>query len=1141
MQSFWPKSVLRKAVNKLDIFGARFDPGIHLIEASAGTGKTYAIAHLVLHFVVEQGFSVAEDILVVTFTKAATAELRQRIRQRLSSALKLTRGSCADEKLKEWLLGFGELKQVRARLEAALYQLDLMPIQTIHSFCHHLLRRQALEAGELQKITLLEDEQAFKQQVIDDFWRREQARLTPSAWRKILAEVKTPDKLCERLQNWTPPLRFVPELACLEDIEMSIPPELWREFVSFMDELVQKKLLNQKARQWWVEFKQEEGLPERLGEVKLPQNLLEFLESQLNAKKCQAKKLEALPGFARYFEAVKTLEELSLTQRQYQAAWLQRAWRAFQEESELKAREMGFMTHDLVLRRLASLVAEHERARALSAKLKTRLVLIDEFQDTDRHQWQIFSSLFGDGRRWLFLIGDPKQSIYVWRGADLSVYFAAKEAASGLWQLATNYRSHPKLEEAINRLFSVPEPGPFLDPRLAYYPVEAGVGEHEFELYAKGGRQTPPFTWCAFLEDGTPFAYRNQEETLAQLARHAAADIVRLLGEFRVREGSVSRRLRPSDIAVLVRDNKTASLVRDVLREFKVPAVLIERRSVLNTDTAAKLYRLLQALWESGDLRQIKRVLADGWFGFSAQGLFELEQDGQKLAQVLEGFAVASELWRRESLLVAVEELFRRFEVWQHIAASKSGTRTLVDLRHLLEMLQEAAIRERLSPQALLAWYRRRMARPPRFENQQLRLESDEDAVELVTMHSAKGLEYFVVLVLDLWRPVEASKAQQEIKLHTPQGLEVVFDFAPAFEQAKQAHYLEKQQEELRLAYVAMTRAKAHLRLYLLEKAKNSWSPLAHLLHAATQQPSLYLGAASLAQSHPEIFHLEAREWGEVVVGAERPWASPITEVRAPEAILLPEASWMLTSYSALVRGRPREAAEGWLARLLEEGLGEEVESESSLKGAALGQLLHSLLERYPFTLLLKEEFDFELPEAADRAEVKALLKNALTTPLPEFTLKDIPLSCQLKELEFVLPVKCLRAVELNRLLYGQTWFRPLDFPEVKGFLQGFIDLVVEHKGRFYLIDYKSNELADYCDSALAEAMREHDYGLQAMLYALAVHRHLKQRVPGYRFSSHFGGVRYLFVRGMDGKTPGKGVFGFCPEEAWISALEEWL
>jgi exodeoxyribonuclease V beta subunit len=1139
-------------MNKLDLFGARFAPGIHLIEASAGTGKTYAIAQLVLRFVVEQGFSVADDFLVVTFTKAATAELRQRIRQRLSLSAKLTRGDFnnGDEPLRDWLLGFQDQKQVRAVLETALYQLDLMPIQTIHSFCHHLLRGQALVAGELQKITLLEEEEAFYQKIIDDFWRREQARLSPSAWRRILAEVKTPDALYQRLKDWTAPLRFVPELTCLEDIKVSIEPKLWREFVSFMDELVEKKLFKQKARQWWEEFKQEEGLPERLGEVKLPQDLLGFLESQINAKKCQAKKLEALPGFAPYFQVLKTLAELSLAQRRYQTAWLQRAWRTFQEQSELKAREMGLMTHDLVLRRLANLVADPANARLLSAKLKTRVVLIDEFQDTDRHQWQIFSALFGEGR-WLFLIGDPKQSIYGWRGADLSVYFKAKQAAGGLWQLTTNYRSHPKLVEAINLLFSAPDPGPFRDPKLKYYPLEAGVQESALALSTQDGRKWPPFTWCAFLDKGDPFAYRNRQEAQNQLAHHVAADIVRMLSEFSLVKDGVSRRLRPSDIAVLTRDNQTACLVRDVLREFKVPAVLIERRSVLSTDTAKKLYRLLQALWEKGDLRQIKRVLADGWFGFSAPALCELEQNGQ-ISEVLEGFAEASELWWRESLLVAIEELFKRFEVWQHIAASKSGARTLADLRHLLEMLQEAAIRERLSPQALIAWYRRRLRSPHSADSQQLRLESDEDAVELVTMHSAKGLEYPIVLVLDLWRPVEAGRAKKEIELHTSDGLEVVFDLEPSrFEQAKEERYQEEQQEALRLAYVAMTRAKAHLRVYLLEKAGDSWSPLAHLLGTATQKPGLYQGAAALAQDHPQNFCLEEREWGEVGIVECGEWrgesleeggSAPLSTIHPPLATPpYPQASWILTSYSALVRGRPREPAEGWLARLLEEDLGEGTETESSLKGAAFGQLLHGLLERYPFAWLLKEELDLELPEAADRTEVSRLLKNALTTPLPEFALKDIPPSRQLKELEFVLPVKRLEASHLNRLFSGQPWFRPLDFPEVKGFLQGFIDLVVEHEGRFYLIDYKSNELLDYCDRALVEAMREHDYGLQAMLYALALHRHLKKRLPGYRFSSHFGGVRYLFLRGMDGKTPGRGVFGFCPQEAWIAQLEDWL
>lgn len=1145
-------------MNRLDLYHTRFDPGIHLIEASAGTGKTYSIAQLVVRFVVEQGLSV-EEMGVVTFTKAATAELRQRIRLRLSEARDAVRGTYrgADQALLAWVAGLSDRKAAHRQLEAELLKLDLMPIQTIHGFCHHLLRQQALEAGELLGQTLLEEEDEFNQAIIDDFWRRQMSELPGPVWRQILSEIKTPDALYALLQDWLPPVRFAPNLttgegpwSLPEPERVNIDPASWREFAAWLDGLCDQKLLNQAARDWWAQLKQEENLPERLVEIKLKSDLLGFLEAQLNARKLNPPRLDRLPQFSRQWPVLEALANLSRRRQLFQIAWLQDAWRAWTAEYDRRLRERGLVTHDFVLRRLAQVLEESPQSPAIQAlKRRFRLVLIDEFQDTDRHQWQIFSSLFGDGAHWLFLIGDPKQSIYAWRGADLNVYFKARAAASSFWQLGTNYRSHPELVAAVNQLFdptfpaAEEHPGPFLDHRLSYHPVEAGCQPQALALLGPQGCQVPPLHWCAFCENGAPYRYRSQQQAIAQLARQVAVDIVSLLNDFRLLENDKPRRVNPADIAVLVRGNDTARLIRDVLREFAVPAVLIDRRSVYRTDTAEKLYRLIEALWEGGDWPRIKRVLADGWFGLNARDLAALEDDSERVAEVLGAFAAAGELWWRESLLVAVEELFGRFEVWRHIAARRYGNRTLADLRHLLEMLQEAAIRDHLSPQALLTWYRRRLDRPPR-KDEQLRLESDEDAVELVTMHSAKGLEYPIVLGFDLWLPEKRESTNQApVTLQTPEGLEVVFGIeAELYEQAKAARRLEERREALRIAYVAITRAKAHLRLYLLEKSpadQAPWSPLAHLLAGCTGQEGLYRGAEALARAHPERIRYECREWA-VSEEVRLAPVKAVMEMEEPKALPRePKAGRVLTSYSALVRGRPREATEGWLARLLEEDAGEE---GRPLKGAAFGTLLHGLLERHPFGLLLKGEIDLsQLPEEIDRAQLISLIQRALTTPLPEFALKDIPAGRQLRELEFLLPVRRLSADLFNRLLTGQAWFRPLDFPQVQGFLQGFIDLVVEHQGRFYVIDYKSNELDDYRPPTLVAAMRDHDYGLQALLYALAVHRYLKLRLPGYRYATHFGGVRYLFLRGMDGQTPGSGVFGFWPEETWIDQLEQVL
>ncbi len=1133
----------------LDLYRGDFGRGIHLIEASAGTGKTYSIAQLVVRFVVSEGISV-EEIGVVTFTKAATAELRQRIEQRLRQVRDALKGDGPnDDALRNWLAALDDPAQARRRVEAELLRLDLMPIQTIHSFCQHALRQQALEAGELLGQTLVEEDRPFNQAIIDDYWRQCLQTLTPSQWRSVLQGTPTPDRLLELIRRWQPPLTFVPEVPWPQTQDVAITREDWRNFGRWMDDLCAQGCFNKKAREWWAELRDKVTVPEQLLQAPLKADLEAFLTAELSKRKVKPAQLDALPEYAEHAAVLRIMATLGQHQQQLAVAWLQRAWHYWQAEYEKRLREQGLLTHDWVVRRLAAVVQE---APIETLRQRFRVFLIDEFQDTDRHQWQIFSTLFGAGQHWLFLIGDPKQSIYRFRGADLDTYFLAAAQATERWYLDTNYRSHPDLVEAVNRVFEDREGAdlerrPFYHAHLHYHAVKAGRKAADLALHWRG-KPLPPFGWQVFeAEEGGPYRYRNKGDTVAQLARHVAADVVELLQSAHLVEDGRSRPLEPGDIAVLVRDNNSARIVRDALRDSHVPAVLIDRRSVFETDTAEQLYRLLATLWEGVEWHRVKRVLADGWFGLDARDLARLERDGDASAGYLEAFTEAAERWRRDSLLAALEGLFRHFGVWEAIARRRYGTRTLADLRHLLEMLQEEAARRQLGPQALLSWYRGRLDRPA-GEAEQLRLESDDDAVELVTMHSAKGLQYPVVFCFDLWVP-ESDRQSDPVMVSTATGSQVVFRLdESAFTEAHRARRIAERQEALRIAYVALTRAQAHCRVYVLERHNEPWSALRHLLtYRGESDP--FLEVWRLVRDYPRCFGYRRRPWTLDTAPCWRHAREQVMLVEpAPLKRRLASEVRRLTSYSGLVRGRDHGSMSEWLERLLEEGLGEL--QQRLPRGAAFGNLLHKLLEIVPFQELAAGRIDPALWAAALRwsgvddtlplAEVLPLLQSAVTTPLPPFSLVQVPPERQLHELEFMLPVRRLEAGPINRMLAGQPWYRPLGFHPVSGFLRGFIDLVVEYEGWFYVLDYKSNELVGYDEGALAEAMRNHDYGLQALLYCLALHRHLKIRLPDYDYQTHFGGVRYLFLRGMDG-TPGRGVYGFTPPEQWIVTLEAML
>ncbi len=1137
----------------LDLYRTRFSRGIHLLEASAGTGKTYSIAQLVARFLVEEGISV-EEMGVVTFTRAATAELRQRIRQRLCQVRDALAGEhTEDERLAEWIAHLPDRELVGRRVVAELLKLDLMPIQTIHGFCHQALRQQALEAGELLGQDMLEDERSFNQAIVDDFWRRRLSTLPRCHWRRILQRTASPDELARLILAWRPPVTFVPEVDWPGSTAVDLDSSAWQAFALWMDRLCQGNYFNKDARHWWRQLRSETGLPARLAQVKIRFDLLAFLERQLSKKKVRPARLGNLPDYQEHRRVLEGLADLGRRQAHLEIAWLQQAWNDWCTEYERRLRRQGWMTHDWVVRRLAQVVGE---SPIPGLQNRFRVFFIDEFQDTDRYQWQIFSKLFGGGDHWLFLIGDPKQSIYQFRGADLDTYFLAAGQAKRVWRLGTNYRSHPRLLAAVNRLFQdgenePVERGAFCHPHLRYRPVVAGRSRDDMELWI-GDIPADPLWWQAFSSGAGPHRYSNQSRAVEQLARHAAADVVALLENATLVSHGERRSLQPGDIAVLVRSNETAQILHNALRDRKVPAVLIDRRSVYETDTAQRLYRLLVTLWEGPSWDRVKRVLADGWFGCDARDLAALDEDGHACGQWLAAFAEAGERWRDDSLMAAVEALFHRFGVWETIAGQRFGARTLADLRHLLEMLQEEAVRRRLGPQALLTWYRRRLDSPA-SEADQLRLESDADAVELVTMHSAKGLEYPVVLCFDLWSPEKRAQHLDPVVVTDEEGTRVVFQIeADAYSRALEAQRLAERQESLRIAYVALTRAQVHCRVYLLEKEAGGkdapWSPLRHLL-TRRQGEDVFDGARILTERYRDCFGYHCRDWHEIPTGRWRSGrGEPDLVGPAPLMRRLAEEASVLTSYSALVRGRARPVSSEWIERLLEEGV---ADGEDHLpKGAAFGNLLHALLEKVPFRELAQGRVDARLWAYCRRQagfgedlrleEVVPLLQRAVTTPVPEFTLAEIESGRQLHELEFFLPLQTLRCEVVNRLFQGRPWYRPLRFAPLRGYLRGFIDLVVEHDRRFYVIDYKSNELEDYRSTTLEAAMREHDYGFQAILYALALHRYLKRRLPGYEFQRHFGGVRYLFLRGMDGK-PGAGVYRIDLEPRWMTVLEGML
>lgn len=1152
----------------------RFDPaqtplqsGINLIEASAGTGKTFAIAMLVLRFVVEQGFPI-ESLLVVTFTKAATEELRGRIRQRLSQARQLAAGNtdAGDDVLISWLAGLDlTAETIRSRLDLALLNIDQAAIYTIHGFCQRVLKDFALESGQLFDAELTGDIDSIKLACVDDFWRNTVYRRPPAQVAQLRAAYSRPEDLLAAIRPVPAFAELLPDFvpldahfAAVEALRPGASAEIGRLLgvllsgdtsAFFKESFIAELRLTVADLEQWLEGGAWTPAAASAALLLTRDGLMEGLHgNKFRAAKNQTGEQRKLDFFTKLNLNTAPFELLAQAMEQTGVVFRRALLEALPELMARQLEQMNVLSFDDLINRVAEAL-QSEASRFLAAQMQQQyqVALIDEFQDTDRVQWLIFSRLFSNSS--LFLIGDPKQAIYKFRGADIFAYLSAKQQAQQHFTLAYNWRSHPGLVAAVNALFAKEQA--FLLDGLEFYPVEAALPGDRQQVQKQGETLAPMALWQLPASDSKTGYWTSGKATEhVQLA--VVDEILKLLDGSHSLDG---KPIKPEDIAILVRSNSQAREFQAVLREVRVPSVVNGVDSVFASNEAVTLYKVLEAVARPGDVNLLKQALATGWFGLDGHDIYRLSREEILLDAWSGRFQGYYEDWRQKGLMAMVRRLLHQEAVPQQLAKTALAERQLTNIQHVLELLQEAVAGEHLSIAKTLAWLRSAMAEAASGqEQQQLRLESDANALAIITSHRAKGLEYPIVFCPFAWqRSSGAVAGKSGVACHKDGRM--LFDLGSAdFQLHKQAAEREELAEDLRLLYVALTRAKA--RCYLLwadarTEAVPNQSALAYLLDLAGgsyehQQQRLQ----ALALSLPQAFAYRGLN-SEPAINVYTPGATK-TALAARQLTRSLYTPWQMSSYTALTALSQAEVPE-----LPKAGAGDEPpeparvdEADLLPKGAATGNAVHELLETNTFAALAKggldaiqrdqvcQRYGVRLPEPS---QLDGLLQTVVSTPLSaddaDFSLMNVYDNQCLKEMPFYLAVPGMNITEINRILAGDPAVQPLTAKTLRGFLTGFIDLVFEYKGRFYLADYKTNALADYSQQSLQDAMHEHNYGLQYWIYTLVLHRYLQQRLPGYDYRRHFGGVRYLFVRGMRSGVPMSGIYSVQPEYRLVEAL----
>ena len=817
--------------------------GLRLIEASAGTGKTYTLANLYLRLLLERKLEVTE-ILVVTFTNAATAELRRRISQRLRAALGLLEGASKDEDstLQQLLDHLPDSPEsIHQRLQAALTAMDEAAIFTIHGFAQRLLTEHAFETGAPFEAELIGDEQSLCRTAVEDFWRR---RFYPAP----------PQETAWVHKIWGTPAKLLAEINSLlgrHDLRL-LPKDAEKQRVCWQTQW--QDLCQRAKKRWQTEsadievmlynsavLKQNIYRPAAVDEAltalsawldhdPLPDELPARFELLVPMKLEQAtKKGKTIPSNP-LFDDCGQLADLGPRLAQLSKICVQldaiEYTRATVTEHKRVRRQLSY---DDLLRQLDTVLAGLA-GPALIRQVREQFpaAMIDEFQDTDAIQYRVFSRIYlapqpevGGKNPVLLLIGDPKQAIYAFRGADIFTYFKAKrDAGDQVYNLTVNWRSSEPLVKALNGLFSRHE-NPFVFETIDFQPVTAAPEHATTSLQLASGHVAPLVAWQLPAGD-KPL---NKETAQSLVAAAVANEISILLNEAsRARAHLDGRPLCAGDMAVLVRNRHEAASIRTALAKRGISSAYLSRNSVFATQEAIELRRLLRAL-SSRDPCRIRTALASDLLGFDVAALAALDDDVEAWEYWLETFQIAWIQWHQQGFMAMFLDLLQRTEIAHRLLAEIGGERRLTNLLQLAELLA-AADAAKEGPAAMMRWLDERMQAPEgENEIEQLRLESDQSLVQIVTIHASKGLQYPLVFLPFPWGGKRRDSGKP-ILFHDPATFELCADLGgPQREEHLKLAEREQLAEDLRLLYVAFTRA--------CERVYFSWGPIKGIEHSA--------------------------------------------------------------------------------------------------------------------------------------------------------------------------------------------------------------------------------------------------------------------------------------------------------------------
>jgi len=1255
-----------------------FDPatmpldGIRLIEASAGTGKTFSLAGLYLRLIVEKQLDVRE-ILVMTFTRAATQELRERLRARLAMAARVAaEAPCDDradaaERFAERVIANADADRatVAARLRDAATRVDQATITTIHGFAQRAAGENAFESAlPFDRGEQVEDAEV-QREAAADYWRArvfgqpaQQAGAFVSLW-------PSPEALYADIRDvlGKPHAQLIrPETAAVERDHQKALKD-WRrqraQFVELLDSAFEQDgLLKDSGLRTRLEAEGAEGLAATIdaglagtvdGLPALPPVLADLGDD--DGVRTHAKKTACKWFRPQDLDAMPVLARLQVSGR---LAAVTAAIDTIRELAAERKRERRLFSYDDMIRGLHQAVVDPDGGPALAAALRRTWpwALVDEFQDTDPLQYEILQRIYGsvspesdtdalgiaslnptyesastppasntvgwvdegnptsnastnendnprdttstgNTRGGLILIGDPKQAIYGFRGGDVFAYLDAAKDAHGRYGMDTNFRSTDAVLKGVGAVFEAGGDDAFVLEGIEFRPVQTGRTPGDLRI-ERDGTELPGATAWAIPED----AGTNKGDLQHRIQGATVERIVALLDEgVKVSDTGAREGIQPGEIAVLVNSNREAATMQAALSDAGVPAVCIHQDSVFTHEAAHDLLQLLRAAATPFDASRLRAALTTPLFGYRMGDLVALDQDERAWAQATDRFQEAHVRWSQAGVQAMLEPLLQ--DAAARVVGLSDGDRRITDYLHVADLLQRAA-HEVFGMEGLVHWLENAIRRAGDGEvgdTDRVRLADDAELVQVTTVHKAKGLQFPIVFVpYAPWLGTGGgTPTQTPLSFHDDANQAVIDLGSARVDQHVSRAVRERRAEQIRSLYVALTRAEQAC--FFVHGAANNTldGPLAWLLHmqdgvtddgwhGGKKLPDWFQaarirerldelaknsGGALQIEALPEPDHRERAQTRSVI---ERlgPARSDLPAPRAPWSVFsFSRLAGRMTATAEPAAGADDETTVTALPATVEDTGDTPDEVVTHPRGAGFGRAFHEIIETARFDAwprpgdtidgsiretvrdaLRRNGVDSADAEGTERPveDTAGMIATTLHTPLPKIgPLAAIPEDRRRDELEFFIRLGGNQAATVLEHIAAAGYEGARGtaaIASLRGLMHGFIDLVVEHEGRYWILDYKTNALgrlrADYAPEQLARAVAQHHYDLQYLIYTVALHRHLRQRLPGYDPDTHLGGVLYVFVRGLDEEGT-NGVFEDHPDPAFIESLDALL